>query len=314
MHRIDNVAYVKYQTYMVSVIIPTYNNEETIDRAIFSVVSQTSQDWEIIVVNDGSTDRTSEILAKYSNYGDKFKVINNEKNVGVGISRMNGIKAAKGAFITFLDSDDLLKPDFIKMSMELQEQHNSDIVYTSYTILYPQGITQVLPSGDFIMEGEGTSQLHFVQEKKFLTGKIFRKNILESIPWSEKRIGEDVQTLFFATYVADKVRSSSYSGYVHCFREGSLLADAPYFFCYCGSTQAEHEIIDFLIEKNDERLWKYLLAASVNNYNIINKAIKEGKQVTRKDVKENKVAFEEIKQWYKSHAKYIKEAGLTINK
>ena len=292
---------------MVTVIIPTYNNEQTIERAIRSVVTQTYVDWELIIVNDKSIDNTLAICKHYADMYPNIHIIDNEENVGAGIARQIGLREAKGEFVTFLDSDDLIMADFLAISMQLQAQHDSDIVYTSYTILYPQGIQQVIPAGDFIMEGEGTSQLHFIQEKKFLTGKIFRKSLLEKIPWSDKRVGEDVQTLFFATYMADKVRSSSYSGYVHCFREGSLLADAPYFFCFCGSTIAEHEIIDFLIEHGEERLWKYLLTFSVNNYNIIQQKIKEGKEITNKDVKKNRDQWKQVQKWFRSHQKYIDE-------
>lgn len=286
---------------MVSVIIPTYNNKQTIERAIRSVVMQTYTDWELIIVNDKSTDGTLAICDRYASLYPNIHIINNTENVGAGIARQVGLKEVKGDFVTFLDSDDLLMADFLYQSMELQKQHDSDIVYTSYMIVYPQGIQQVIPAGDFIMEGEATVQLHFIQEKKFLTGKIFRTSLLGEIPWSDKRVGEDVQTLFFATYMARKVRSSSYSGYVHCFREGSLLADAPYFFCYCGSTIAEHEIIDFLIEHGEERLWKYLLTFSVNNYNVIQAKIKEGKEITSKDVKNNHEQWKQIQKWFKSH-------------
>lgn len=292
---------------MVTIIIPTYNNEQTIDRAIKSVLFQTYTDYELIIINDYSTDSTPKICDHYAEMYPHIRVIHNEENVGVGIARQIGLKESQGDFITFLDSDDMLMADFLQQSMLLQEQHNSDVVYTSYTILYPQGIQQVLPAGDFIMEGEATSQLHFIQQKKFLTGKIFRKTLLEEIPWSDKRVGEDVQTLFFATYLANKVRSSSYSGYVHCFREGSLLANAPYFLCFCGSAIAEHEIIDFLIERNDDKLWKYILTINWNNYNLIQSKIKEGKDITNKDIKNNRDDWKQIQKWYKSHSKYIEQ-------
>lgn len=293
---------------MVDIIIPTYNNADTMERTLLSVISQLYTDWHLIIVNDASTDETLEIVDRYAKaMPDRVTVITNEVNSGAGVSRKVGLDAATSEFITFLDADDILKPDFLKMSMELQAQHDSDIVYTSFTILYPQGITKIEPAGDFIMEGEATTTLHFNTPLKFLTGKIIRTSLAKSVRFSPKRVGEDVQTLFYLTYEAKKVRSSSYSGYVHCFREGSLLADAPYFFCYCGSTSAEQEIIDYLIGKGDEKLWKYLLTASVMNFNKIKEAIKQGKQVKRGDVLKNSAAWKEIQKWYKDHTKYIKQ-------
>lgn len=284
---------------MISVILPTYNNENTIERAIFSVVYQTIFDWELVIVDDASTDCTPDVIRKYVD-GDKIRVIQNAENKGAGISRQVGLADARGEFVTFLDSDDLLKPDYLEACVTLQKQHDSDVVYTSYTILYPQGAAQNIPAGDYIMQGEATAQMHFAQEKKFLTGKLFRKSLLESIPWSDKRIGEDVQTLFFATYQADRVRSSSYSGYVHCFREGSLLADAPYFLCYCGSTMAQQEIIDYLEGKGDTRLYEHCLEEARIGFIQINEAIKQG-VVKRADVLSQKKEWKQVRDWFRKH-------------
>ncbi|MBQ0154936.1 MAG: glycosyltransferase family 2 protein [Bacteroidales bacterium] len=289
---------------MVSVIIPTYNNEDTIERAIFSVVSQTYIDWELVLINDCSTDKTREICERYAAKYANISLINNEENMGVGVARQVALKAAKGEFVTFLDSDDFIVADFLQKSMMLQAQSDSDVVYTSYIIFYPQdGIKQILKAGDYLFEGEATPQLHFIQEKKFLTGKIFRKSLLEQIPWSNKRVGEDVQTLFFATYQANKVRSSSYSGYVHCFREGSLLANTPYFYAYCESTITEQEIIDYLIEKQDERLWRYLLTTNLVNHNTMLSALDT---FSKKDRTKYRSKWKQLTKWYTTHDKYIK--------
>ena len=87
----------------ISVIIPTYNRERTIERAMISVFRQTLPAFEIIVIDDASTDATAEILQEY---GDKITIITNESNRGVSFSRNEGIKAATGDWIAFLDSDD----------------------------------------------------------------------------------------------------------------------------------------------------------------------------------------------------------------
>jgi glycosyltransferase involved in cell wall biosynthesis len=87
---------------LVSAIIPTYNRARTIERAVNSVLGQSWQPMEIIVVDDGSTDQTNDILARY---GDRIRVIR-QKNQGPSGARNAGIKAAKGEVITFLDSDD----------------------------------------------------------------------------------------------------------------------------------------------------------------------------------------------------------------
>jgi len=100
---------------MVSVIIPTYNSVKCIRRAIDSVLAQTYSDYEIIVVDDGSTDNTAQVV---KSYGGKVRYIYQE-NAGVSVARNTGIAAAKGQWIAFLDADDEWLPEKLKKQMEL---------------------------------------------------------------------------------------------------------------------------------------------------------------------------------------------------
>ena len=123
---------------MVSIILPTYNSENTIERAISSVIFQNVNDWELIIIDDKSTDKTYEILNKYKKQlGDRLTIITNEQNLGAGLSRRNGIAVAKGEFITFLDSDDELQYDFLSTMLYIQKIQNVDIVWAGVKITFP---------------------------------------------------------------------------------------------------------------------------------------------------------------------------------
>ena len=98
----------------ISIIIPVFNRENTISRAIDSVLNQTYKSLEIIVVDDGSTDKTAEILKSYSN---NIKVIH-QKNSGVSVARNNGIKNSIGEWIALLDSDDEWLPNKLKLEVD----------------------------------------------------------------------------------------------------------------------------------------------------------------------------------------------------
>ena len=296
---------------MISIVIPSYNNEDTIGRAIESVIKQTFPYWKLIIVNDCSTDNTLKIVNEYiEKYPEKISVISNKKNMGVGVSRLNGINKCDTKYITFLDSDDYLREDFLQVNFELAQEKDYDVVYTSFGIEYdhPQikgeKLYQAIPSGELDMSGEATPQLHFIQQMKFLTGKLFKTDLIKRTPWSKKRIGEDVQTLFFATYLADKVRSSNYVGYIHVFRPNSLLADAPKFLCYCHSTLAEFEILEFLYERQDWKLFDYLMLNNFNNFNIAKNAIIMG-AYDEEDLLNNKKEWKYIQNWFKTHNNYI---------
>ncbi|MFN0196779.1 MAG: glycosyltransferase family 2 protein [Planctomycetaceae bacterium] len=112
----------------VSVIIPTFNRAHFICETIESVYSQTFQDFEIIVVDDASTDNTEELLR--ANYGDRIKYIK-QKNAGPGIARNCGILASQGEFIAFLDSDDLWYTDKLEMQVRIMtSQPDVGFVFT----------------------------------------------------------------------------------------------------------------------------------------------------------------------------------------
>lgn len=104
---------------MISVVIPTYNASRFINQTIDSVIAQTFKDYEIIVVDDGSSDSTEEIV---KSYGDKVRYIYQD-NAGDGPARNTGIKAAKGEWIAFLDHDDQWLPDKLQQQSEFIETH-----------------------------------------------------------------------------------------------------------------------------------------------------------------------------------------------
>lgn len=243
----------------VSVIIPTFNSEKFIKRAIYSVLIQSYEDFELIIVDDCSTDNTVKIIESFND--DRIKIVKHDVNTGVGVARQTGLKYTTGDFVLFVDSDDYLKDDFIEMCVLLQKQENADIIYTSFSISFPNAF-QTMCAGDYLMEKEATLQLYYTNQIKFLTGKLIRRSLCDKIVWSNNRIGEDCQTLYMLMYEAELVRSSSYTGYIHVWREGSLLANKPQKYVLIGSLYAEIDVIKFLIEKNNKRLLDY----QINNW------------------------------------------------
>lgn len=112
----------------VSVIMPVYNTEKYLKAAIDSVLYQTLQEWELILVNDGSTDNSLSILQYYANV-DKRITFLDQSNQGVSVARNNGISVAKGTFIYFLDSDDEIKPNTLEIAYDNCFQFNLDFLF-----------------------------------------------------------------------------------------------------------------------------------------------------------------------------------------
>jgi len=121
----------------VSVIIPTYNRAHLVGRAIRSVLNQTYQDFEIIVVDDHSTDNTEEVVKSFND--PRIRYIRHEKNRGGSAARNTGIRAARGEYIAFLDDDDYWLPTKVEKQISLFEQAPADVgmVYSGFALVNP---------------------------------------------------------------------------------------------------------------------------------------------------------------------------------
>lgn len=115
----------------VSVVMPNYNGQKFIRQAIESVIHQTYQSFELLVVDDKSTDNSVTIIKEYCKNDNRIKLIQNEKNQGVSTTRNIGIKAAKGDYIALLDNDDMWELDKLERQVSLIKT-GADIIYCSY--------------------------------------------------------------------------------------------------------------------------------------------------------------------------------------
>ena len=111
---------------MISVVIPLYNKEKSIERTIQSVLSQTYKDYELVVVNDGSTDRSLEVVERMK--VERIKVVS-QTNVGVSAARNRGVKEAKGEYVAFLDGDDIWDPKFLEEAAKLIHDYPTGVIY-----------------------------------------------------------------------------------------------------------------------------------------------------------------------------------------
>ncbi|HEY9185076.1 MAG TPA: glycosyltransferase family 2 protein [Salegentibacter sp.] len=138
------------QDALVSVVMPAYNSEEFITAAIQSVKEQTYSNWELLVIDDASEDKTSAIVKELTREDHRIKLLRNEENQGAGISRNKGISQAKGAYIAFLDADDLWKPHKLQTQLEFMQKNEVSVCFSSYELISENGgkrseIVQALP-------------------------------------------------------------------------------------------------------------------------------------------------------------------------
>ncbi len=117
----------------ISVLVPVYNVEKTLDRCVQSILNQTFQDYEILLINDGSPDKSGELCDRYAEQYPNIRVIHKE-NEGLGPTRNRGIREAKGEFIYHCDSDDWLKEDLLEKAYNAIIADDSDVLVFGYEI------------------------------------------------------------------------------------------------------------------------------------------------------------------------------------
>lgn len=208
----------------ISIIIPIYNTGKYLRECLDSILCQSFSDFEIICINDGSTDSSNEILNEYAENYDFIKVINQE-NKGTSASRNMGLDNSNGKYIMFLDSDDYLERDALKESFEIAELKNLDLLIfkvinfddkTRKKSKYSYFEMDLLKSHvkDRIFSYEDVKELLF-RISVTAQGKLYKKELINNIRFKEGLIFED--NPFFMEMFLKSKRAYFYDKYL-CFR------------------------------------------------------------------------------------------------
>lgn len=167
---------------LLSVIIPVYNLEKYIDKCLDSLLVQTYSNLEIIVVNDGSTDKSLSILNEYKKKDSRIQIID-KQNEGVSKARLDGMKRATGQYIGFVDGDDIVEEDMFELLMNNAIKYNADISHCGYSMDFPNGHSDKYYGTDRIVIQNNKEGLKDLLEGKFiepgLWNKIYKKSLIE---------------------------------------------------------------------------------------------------------------------------------------
>ena len=120
---------------LVSIITPCYNSEKFLDECISSVLNQTYKNWEMLIVDDNSSDNSSTLIKLYSKQDDRIKPVFLKDNLGPAMARNKAISIAKGRYIAFLDSDDVWLPNKLKLQIDFMQLNNYSFVFSSYDVV-----------------------------------------------------------------------------------------------------------------------------------------------------------------------------------
>ncbi len=286
---------------LISVIIPVYNVEKYLKECIDSVLCQTYENYEIILVDDGSTDMSGKICDEYAEKHDRITVIHKE-NGGLSDARNTGLSLAKGEYIYFLDSDDYIIPEAFKELVSVIEKENSNFVFfdaksfedgsNSYNIeqRYIRKKEYETAKGEKVL-----SDLFNNQEYHSSVPLCFmKKNLLEkeSLNFMQGIFYEDTIFTYELFMSASVVSYCSKALYHRRYRKASIMTsqkNKKYFYSIC---RVYEDVLNFSKQENKFHLEvakKYIARCAFNVFNNYEKLNREDKNKCKKK-------FEEIKK------------------
>lgn len=253
-----NVLIMDKQTSLISIIVPVYNVQDYLERCVDSLLRQTYPNLEIILIDDGSTDRSLDMCRKFAEADARIKVMS-QPNKGIGAVRNAGLACARGEYVAFVDSDDWVEPDMYETLLGVMVSERADMVCCSHfremenkselsnavcnrmVTLTREEAFEALRVGKFVLN--------------FLWDKLFRREVLADIVFPEKRQFEDLIVSGQWLYNVEKVVYLPSPKYHYAIRSNSLTNGVDTF-----NLKWRYEMVKALVEQNDfcvrRGLWK----------------------------------------------------------
>lgn len=290
---------------LISVVIPVYNTAPYLEKCLDSVVKQTYQNLQVIIINDGSTDNSAEICQKFTNKDNRIEFIN-KQNEGVSIARNIGIEKSKGEWIYFLDSDDFIDLNMFEYLIETAFKKECDIIqFGIRSFKNKQLVSERLPSNN----KEYTDLKKFIEENQlkpisaclhFINTSIIKNN---SLCFNENlKHGEDM-LFMYSTYsyarkifVLDKVFYNQVLSPNSASRKpikAKVIFDKLLFLSeICKFAKKNHKINELKTEINNLSKELFVLPLQMQNYSEFKNHKSEFQKIYRKLYNENKDIFE----------------------
>ncbi len=273
MNQLNNATIVQTNLPLVSVIIPTYNCAAYIERAVDSVIAQGLESFEIIVINDASTDNTESILQSRYGQNASIKLLRHAENKKLGAARNTGLEQATGKYVFFLDADDWLEPNALKRLVSVAETYQAEITECGVQKVYEDGHKETYHSYAFACSG-GLEALHYYADYmigSIVWNKLYLRKFLDQhqlrflVPYWHEDVLFTAQALFACTnYISI---DSIYYNYFQ--RSNSISGSAPTQLHLESYIKLYHDLSEFIfqtnIAKTDPVLAKNLMQAHCTN-------------------------------------------------
>ncbi|MCR4731566.1 MAG: glycosyltransferase [Saccharofermentans sp.] len=281
---------------LVTVIIPSYNAAKTVVQTIESILCQTYKNLEIIIINDGSTDNSAQILSEISGKDDRIIVVNQD-NEGLSAVRNKGISLAKGKWITFVDADDIIDPKLVGVLLENANKANADIAVCNYIKVNSQaecvGLFKTEVAQDDVLTSDNAISLSLLNQiPLFSWGKIYKTELFSDIAFPVGMIFEDEITTLSVFKKSSKISYTVEALYYYVMTAGSITK-APVKKHALDIIQNEEKIERLLNNENIDikALYAHLCSGYTLAYNIVFKCDGD-KELLKKLKQKNKECYQ----------------------
>ena len=244
---------------MISIIIPVYNAENYLSQCLNSIMVQTYVDYEVLLVDDGSTDHSGEICDGYSQKDNRFKYEHIE-NHGAAYARNVALNKAKGEYFTFVDSDDYIEPEYLERLLSAITEYKADVSQCFWkrpdTVYKELQKKPLLPDARTFNRHEAF--MDFVTDNFLCSsvwGKLYKKELFKDIRFPNMRTGEDSSVILKIYERAHRMVSISYIGYVYTLNPGGLDSTR---INDLNSVFVGKQVVDYAKE-NDQELLPYAM-------------------------------------------------------
>ncbi len=208
----------------ISVIIPIYNVEKYLDRCLRSLLDQTYQNFEVIMVDDCSSDRSREIAQSYTLLDHRFSLLVNRENQGSAGSRNAGIRSAQGDWLFFVDSDDWIREDALQLLINDADQNKSDVVMCGYYYAWDDGRIKEIDSFSHLTTASAQREILALVPQPSTTRRLYRTSFFRSVgfdfPETVQR-GEDFPLAIPLLTYTDRISILNEPLYYYYQRKGS---------------------------------------------------------------------------------------------
>lgn len=277
---------------LISVVIPVYNAENYLDRCVQSIVNQTYENIEIILIDDGSSDGSGKICDAWAEKDSRVRVIHNE-NQGVMLTRLEGAEKSTGEYIVFVDSDDWLDTDTCRYLYDILKENNAQIacidimsVNKNTVDAKPENNNENIRTYDFTTVFRDIAKFPFWS----ICGKLYERELFDNVPRIAHHItiSEDIMYNYFLYKQVDTVVTSDYKMYYYFnHRESAISGEIKY--SMIDDSMLAYKIIDEDFDKSHPAYEYQVINRIWNDFFLLNSVIRNNKCLDRYDALRNDV-------------------------